>query len=572
MSSSRRMLAVVAAVAVGSAAVGWVAGQTIKSPAEVAADAEPPEASLVTVPVEEVALTSNVVIRGQISFSESYQVQASAGAGGVAIVTGLPVAEGDDLVEGQVLAEIAGRPMIALQGQLPVFRSLTPGLEGPDVQQLEEALIRLGYDPGVVDEVYSADTEAAVAALYRDVGYRPDEPDIDELERLEQARTSVRAAQQSLEVAIEASSASIPTSTQLEWNRAVAQADEALQAAVATRSELVNPLITAHGLATEARIVAERSLADATASGDQAAIVAAETALSDAQAAETAAEDEKDTVWAEQNEIVDELEFQAQLTQAQRAEAFAQYEGVGAGSGVSDARESLADARDNLVRLEAEIGVTFPSNELVFLPSLPSRVQDVFVELGSFPQGALMTITGQSVTITSSVSTSDRALVVEGAEGVMEDEALGISLPVRVVFVAANPGGGDLASDRYRVELEPLEEIPSDAIGLNLRVTLPFESTDGTVLAVPLAALSAGADGSARVEVERADGTVELVTVTPGLNSRAQGLVEITPIDGDLAAGDRVVVGREQGGADNDSDPADSSDEPDSTDETDGDG
>ncbi len=566
------MLAVVAAVAVGSAGVGWVAGQRIKSPAEVAAEAEPPPASLVTVPVEEVALTSNVVIRGQIGFSESYQVQASAGADGVAIVTGLPVAEGDDLTEGQVIAEIAGRPMIALQGQLPVFRSLTPGLEGPDVQQLEEALIRLGYDPGVVDQVYSTETEAAVAALYRDVGYRPDEPDLDELERLEAARQTVRGAQQTLQLAVEASSASIPTSTQLEWNRAVTEADEALQAAVATRSELVNPLITAHGLATEARVIAERALADARATGDASAIAEAETTLADAQAAETAAETEKDTVWAEQNDIVDDLEFQLELVQAQRSEAFAQYEGVGAGSGVSDARQALHDAQDNLARLEAEIGVTFPASELVFLPSLPSVVQEVFVELGSFPQGSLMTITGQSVTITSSVSSTDRALVVEGAEGLMEDEALGISLPVRVSLVATNPGGGDVSSDRYRVELEPLEEIPADAIDRNLRVTLPFESTDGTVLAVPLAALSAGADGSARVEVERDDGTVDLVTVTPGLNSRAQGLVEITPLDGELTAGDRVVVGTDQAAAGGASGDSDGDDPDDTTDTTDGEG
>jgi threonine dehydrogenase-like Zn-dependent dehydrogenase len=44
------------------------------------------------------------------------------------------------------------------------------------------------------------------------------------------------------------------------------------------------------------------------------------------------------------------------------------------------------------------------------------------------------------------------------------------------------------------------------------------------------------------VTVEDTDGTTRAVTVIPGL-STAGGMVEITPVDGDLEAGDRVVVG-----------------------------
>ena len=63
------------------------------------------------------------------------------------------------------------------------------------------------------------------------------------------------------------------------------------------------------------------------------------------------------------------------------------------------------------------------------------------------------------------------------------------------------------------------------------------------MLTVPLAALSAGPDGTARVEVERADGEAELVEVSTGL--RAGGLVEIEALDGSVSEGDRVVVGRD---------------------------
>ena len=47
-----------------------------------------------------------------------------------------------------------------------------------------------------------------------------------------------------------------------------------------------------------------------------------------------------------------------------------------------------------------------------------------------------------------------------------------------------------------------------------------------------------------RALAERADGTVDTVTVVTGLNARSVGLVEITPVDGRLEPGDRVVVGR----------------------------
>jgi hypothetical protein len=86
-------------------------------------------------------------------------------------------------------------------------------------------------------------------------------------------------------------------------------------------------------------------------------------------------------------------------------------------------------------------------------------------------------------------------------------------------------------------------------IGLNLQVTIPISSTEGEVLAVPIAALSAGADGSTRIQVEEADGTVRFVHVAVGL--RAQGYAEVRPVaDERLEEGDRVVVGAGQDGED----------------------
>jgi peptidoglycan hydrolase-like protein with peptidoglycan-binding domain len=80
---------------------------------------------------------------------------------------------GDRVVAGEVLTEVAGRPVLLLPGRLPAYRDLVVGDNGPDVLQLETALAALGYDPGVVDDEYTAATGAAVSAMYEDRGYRP---------------------------------------------------------------------------------------------------------------------------------------------------------------------------------------------------------------------------------------------------------------------------------------------------------------------------------------------------------------------------------------------------------------
>ena len=77
--------------------------------------------------------------------------------------------------------------------------------------------------------------------------------------------------------------------------------------------------------------------------------------------------------------------------------------------------------------------------------------------------------------------------------------------------------------------------------GSNVRVRIPVSSTEGEVLAVPLAALTAGPGGESRVEVLESDGTSRLVTVRLGL--AAGGFAEVEGIDGSLEVGDRVVIG-----------------------------
>jgi hypothetical protein len=91
-----------------------------------------------------------------------------------------------------------------------------------------------------------------------------------------------------------------------------------------------------------------------------------------------------------------------------------------------------------------------------------------------------------------------------------------------------------------------------DFIFSSVRISVTVSATDDEVLAVPVAAISVGPDGTSRVEVERVrargtrEGVTEVVEVSVGL--AAQGYAEITPLGGaSIEPGDRVVVGLETG-------------------------
>jgi hypothetical protein len=60
-----------------AAGLGWFFGSQIQSPAEAAADAEPPEASNIAVQVVREVLSADVVTRGDIVYDEPLAVALS---------------------------------------------------------------------------------------------------------------------------------------------------------------------------------------------------------------------------------------------------------------------------------------------------------------------------------------------------------------------------------------------------------------------------------------------------------------------------------------------------------------
>lgn len=185
-------MALVVAVSTGA---GWLAASRVKSPAKLAAEAAPPDASLITYPVERRVLSSDLIVRGTMRYSDPIAVVLAPSAlrPPPVLVSQAPV-KGATLNEGDVAMVVSGRPVFALKGLTPGFRDLGPGAVGADVQQLEDFLQRTGFDPGTVDDHYDGATAAAVLAWYTKAGYQALGPNDQQRATLRLAESGLTAA------------------------------------------------------------------------------------------------------------------------------------------------------------------------------------------------------------------------------------------------------------------------------------------------------------------------------------------------------------------------------------------
>jgi peptidoglycan hydrolase-like protein with peptidoglycan-binding domain len=157
-------------VAAAAVAAGFVLTNGSGDPASATADTTAPR-QLVT--VERRDLRRTETLHGTTGHGEPTPlVLASEGT-----LTALPKA-GDVIQDGQQLAAVDGRPIIAMQGSVPMWRALGPSVtDGNDVLQLEYALAALGYAQRysmTVDEDWTSATTRAVKAFQGDHGQDDD--------------------------------------------------------------------------------------------------------------------------------------------------------------------------------------------------------------------------------------------------------------------------------------------------------------------------------------------------------------------------------------------------------------
>lgn len=594
-SRRRRTALAVVGVAVVAGLVGGVIGYRIQSPADRAAAQAAPVPSLITVPVERRELTSELVLAGSVEFNEPTTVQLAGGVGigadEAAVVTDMRQT-GDEIQEGDMLLEVTGRPVLVLQGDLPMYRRMVIGTEGPDVAQLEQALVRLGYDVGTVDTVFDVSTAAAVDTLYSDAGYAAEGPSVDERDALTAAQDGVRDAEEGLRAAQDAldrANEPMLPSERLQLDRSLQEARDAVPAAEQAKSDAISAADQQVDTAIAARDSAQVASDAATARRDQAIAGAidpdtgapytpdrtsqltveaaqAQEQLAAAVAAAAQAEIERTRATEAADDAIADARFQLTLTEAQYAEATASGGDESLTTAVDEARSAVASAQANLQALQLVTGPRISPGEIVFVPVLPSTLTEVYVGLGAAVQGPIGTLATSSTLITGRVSRVDASLVAVGAAVSIDIRGSGVTTTGSVVSVGAPPaqpsgdtneGGfspsspGPDQSGRLVVTITPDDpDTVSQYVFWDARIVVSIASTDGEVLVVPVAALTVGPDQTSQVEVERTPATddepaiTEVVTVEVGLT--ANGLAEVRPAAGsDLAEGDRVVVGVE---------------------------
>ena len=484
-----RVIWVIAAVAVLSLVAGIALSRFIISPAEAASNAAAPEGGLITVPVEYRALSNNVTIRGSANYADSVEVTLETGEiGGPAVVTGQVPEVGASLDAASIALEVTGRPVIVLPGDLPVYRTLRVGVSGPDVLQLKQALQSMGISAGnVSSNVFDSATAAGVAALYATVGYPAPASPEGTTENISSANEGVANAQANLTAA-----------------------NLALQQAKAGPSQV--------------DIIEQGNL-----------VAAAEREVTDNCAIPTS------------NECLDATGALA-LAQAVSAQVLAPKDVTSEAANVASANRALTSAKQLLTEAQQGALTYLPSSEVLYLDNLPRRVDDVTVKRGSIVTTSVMRVSGAALVVQASAAETDAKLLAVGDEAVvtMPDDTEITATISEITPQKAESGSGD--SGRFDIFFE-LQELTSDQLlmlqGSSVRISIAVGETEGEVLAVPLAALTAGAGGESRVEVVDPDGDGKqtiLIEVTTGL--AAAGFVEIEPVNGSLTEGDLVVVGR----------------------------
>ena len=117
------------------------------------------------------SLVSQTPVDATLGYAGSWNVVNQA----TGTFTALPTV-GQVVRQGQVIYQVSGAPVVLLYGNVPAWRELSEGVTGPDVTELNAALVRLGYassaalGPRPGWDYFSAETAYAVGLLQTHLG------------------------------------------------------------------------------------------------------------------------------------------------------------------------------------------------------------------------------------------------------------------------------------------------------------------------------------------------------------------------------------------------------------------
>ena len=384
--------------------------------------------------------------------------------------------------------------------------------------------------------------------------------------RLAEARSEAAANNATAQAEVNTTKAALdlvqsdPAASPEELAAAQAAYDAARLAADTAKAAGEQAIAAAQATLDGARAALDAAIADAAASDAVAQqLVEAKQAALDAAltprkvTAADVASARKDLEIAQKNSESIAIAGERSVAEAESTLAGAQIEVTNARAAVAAAENAYAviqrsaEARGEIVNYAAEeaslakrsAGVQVPADELIFVSSGPIRVSEVLLARGDLLSGAVVKATNAEVYVVGGLAVQDAGLITAGMEASIDEPDLGIAIKGLVTLVAPSPGTN--AQDAFHVYFEVrVTSPPANLIGASARVTIPVESTTGESLVVPISALTMAPDGSSRIEVS-AEGTTRQLTVTAGLS--ADGFVAVTPKDGELKAGELVVIG-----------------------------
>jgi peptidoglycan hydrolase-like protein with peptidoglycan-binding domain len=173
----------VAALAVGTAAAGWLGVSSLAGGDDPAKPSSPRAGATATVARQ--TLVARELVDGTLGYADTRTlVNRLAGSGGSSGGDGADrgggggggggsgstatltrtARPGTIVRRGGVLFWVDGEPVLLMYGSTPAYRTLKDGVaDGPDIQQLEANLVALGFYPGIVDEEFTSSTASAVA-------------------------------------------------------------------------------------------------------------------------------------------------------------------------------------------------------------------------------------------------------------------------------------------------------------------------------------------------------------------------------------------------------------------------
>ncbi|MEU6246289.1 hypothetical protein [Glycomyces sp. NPDC047010] len=171
LTKSHVVSGVLAVALLGATATAWYFAAQARTPAQRAEETAEPDDSVITVKVDQEQLIDTLEFEAVLDRTGDFEVPAPTAPEGIetALASKLPVEVGDEVKAGTVLLEVSGRPMIALEGDVPAYRDLQEGDTGPDVEQLQLALQQIYGTPKT--GTFDSRTASDLKKLYDHAGY-----------------------------------------------------------------------------------------------------------------------------------------------------------------------------------------------------------------------------------------------------------------------------------------------------------------------------------------------------------------------------------------------------------------